>query len=84
MSHYISNTVPDREAMLKAIGVESVERLFDVVPADVRFPELHLPKPLSEAQLLRELRAMSGAMPTPWRRCASLARAPITISCQAR
>src|SRR3712207_4448373 len=59
MSHYISNTPKDREAMLQAIGVDRVDQLFDVVPAGVRFPELRLPEPLSEAQLLRELRAMS-------------------------
>jgi glycine dehydrogenase subunit 1 len=59
MSHYISNTHQDREAMLKAIGAESVAELFDVVPEAVRFPELHLPEPLSEAALMRELRQMS-------------------------
>ena len=60
MSHYISNTDPERAAMLKAIGVGSVQELFDVVPSEVRFPELALPEPLSEAALLRELRKMSG------------------------
>ncbi len=60
MSHYISNTDPERAAMLKAIGVGSVQELFDVVPPEVRFPELALPEPLSEAALLRELRKMSG------------------------
>lgn len=45
--------------MLKAIGVDSVTRLFDVVPEDLRFPELHLPAALSEAEVMRELRRMS-------------------------
>ena len=46
MSHYISNTDQERAAMLKAIGVDSVTTLFDVVPEDLRFPELRLPAAL--------------------------------------
>lgn len=46
--------------MLHAIGVASVADLFDVVPSDVRFPNVELPAPLGEAELLRELRRMSG------------------------
>lgn len=60
MSHYISITDQDRQAMLAAIGVGSVEELFGVVPEDVRFPKVELPAPLSETELLRELRRLSG------------------------
>ena len=59
MSHYISNTHRDRDVMLQAIGAGSVTELFDVVPPGVRFPELRLPEPLSEPELMRELRRMS-------------------------
>jgi glycine dehydrogenase subunit 1 len=59
MSHYISNTDQDRAAMLEAIGVGTVAELFDVVPSDLRFPELNLPRPLSEPELMRALRRMS-------------------------
>ena len=59
MSHYISNTEADRAAMLEAIGIADVAELFAVVPEDVRFPKVDLPRPLSEAELLRELRRMS-------------------------
>ncbi len=59
MSHYISITERDRTEMLKAIGVDTVASLFDVVPADVRFPTLSLPAPLSEAEMARELRRLS-------------------------
>jgi glycine dehydrogenase subunit 1 len=59
MSHYISNTDPDRTAMLDAIGVSSVAELFENVPQDLRFPNVDLPAPLSEAELMRELRRMS-------------------------
>ncbi len=59
MSHYISNTEQDRAAMLKAVGVAEVAELFEVVPQEVRFPNVELPKLLSEPELLRELRRMS-------------------------
>jgi glycine dehydrogenase subunit 1 len=59
MSHYISTTEQDRDAMLQAIGVSDVAELFDVVPQDVRFPQVELPKPMSEAELMRELRRLS-------------------------
>src|SRR5688500_5328189 len=59
MSHYISLTEQDRAAMLEAIGVSSVHELFNVVPEAVRFPDLKLPPPLSEPELMRELRKMS-------------------------
>ena len=59
MSHYISNTEQDRNAMLQAIGVADVAELFEIVPQNVRFPDVDLPRPLSEAELLRELRRMS-------------------------
>ncbi|HEY1016027.1 MAG TPA: aminomethyl-transferring glycine dehydrogenase subunit GcvPA [Herpetosiphonaceae bacterium] len=59
MSHYISITDSDRREMLQAIGAQSVDNLFEVVPADVRFPTLDLPAPLSEAEMARELRRLS-------------------------
>ncbi len=49
------HTPEDRAQMLEAIGVESVERLFDVIPAHYRFPELRLPPALAEADVFREL-----------------------------
>jgi glycine dehydrogenase subunit 1 len=41
--------------MLEAIGVDSVQALFEVVPKSVRFPRLNLPRPLSEMEVLGEL-----------------------------
>jgi glycine dehydrogenase subunit 1 len=60
-SHYISITDADRAEMLAAIGVDSVADLFVDVPEDLRFPHLDLPAPLSEPELIRELRARSAA-----------------------
>lgn len=55
MTHYIPITDADRVEMLKTIGVERLEDLFEAVPADHRFPPLTLPEPLSEPELRREL-----------------------------
>jgi glycine dehydrogenase subunit 1 len=55
MTHYIPITDADRIEMMKTIGVEHLEDLFEAVPAEHRFPPLHLPEPLSEPELRREL-----------------------------
>ena len=47
---YLSLTQADREAMLEAIGVESIDELFEQIPAGVRFGrELDVPAALPEA-----------------------------------
>jgi len=61
MTHqYIPNTGADRAAMLKTIGVASVDDLFYDVPASARNPKLNLPRALSELELSRELAQMAG------------------------
>ncbi len=53
---YLSLTDADREAMLAAIGVGSIEELFRDVPAGVRLQrDLQLSPALSEAELQRRL-----------------------------
>ncbi len=53
---YISLTPADREAMLAAIGVGSIEELFADIPAGVRFQrELDVPPALAEADLAAHL-----------------------------
>ena len=56
---FIPHSDADRQAMLAEIGVESVEELFVDVPDAVRYPEVKLPRPLSEMEILAELQAMS-------------------------
>ena len=56
---YIPHTDSDRAAMLAEIGAETVGDLFLDVPESVRYPELKLPDPLSEMEILGELRSMS-------------------------
>jgi glycine dehydrogenase subunit 1 len=56
---YVPHSDADRKAMLAAIGVESMGDLFTVVPKEVRYPPLKLPRPLSEIEILREMEALS-------------------------
>ncbi|MBI2855449.1 MAG: aminomethyl-transferring glycine dehydrogenase subunit GcvPA [Chloroflexi bacterium] len=56
---YIPNTDADRQAMLKAIGVTSVEELFKDIPAGYGDGLPDLPPPLSELELQREFQALA-------------------------
>jgi glycine dehydrogenase subunit 1 len=59
MSH-LSLTDADREEMLAAIGVDTVEQLFHDIPAGVRFDrELDLEPALSEPELVRHLEELA-------------------------
>jgi glycine dehydrogenase subunit 1 len=66
-SPYVPNTDDDRQAMLRAIGVESVEALFTDIPEGYARPPLDLPSPLSELELRRELQALAGLNSAPGR-----------------
>jgi glycine cleavage system P protein (glycine dehydrogenase) subunit 1 len=57
---YLSLTDADRAEMLAAIGVSSVEELFEQVPSAVRFDrELDVPPALGEAELARHLEELA-------------------------
>ncbi|HEU5276902.1 MAG TPA: aminomethyl-transferring glycine dehydrogenase subunit GcvPA, partial [Xanthobacteraceae bacterium] len=56
---YVPHTDRERRAMLEAIGLTRMEDLFADVPAEVRFPKLDLPPPVSEPELAREMRALA-------------------------
>jgi len=57
---YIPNTEADCQAMLAAIGVQSVDELFADVPAEVRLKRpLRIPAAASEADLVAYLRALA-------------------------
>lgn len=55
MPNFTQLTPDDRQAMLRAIGVDDVEQLFEDVPASARFPVLGLPPALSELEASRYL-----------------------------
>ncbi|MFQ6099943.1 MAG: aminomethyl-transferring glycine dehydrogenase subunit GcvPA [Anaerolineae bacterium] len=58
---YIPHKDADRKAMLAAIGVRSIEELFEDVPQQARFPELDLPSALSEMEARWELEMLAEA-----------------------
>jgi glycine dehydrogenase subunit 1 len=60
LSRYTSATDADREQMLAAIGVSSVEELFAEIPEGVRFHgRLDLPPGFSETEVYDHLRALA-------------------------
>ncbi|MEQ9563490.1 MAG: glycine dehydrogenase, partial [Woeseiaceae bacterium] len=57
---FIPHTEDDIAAMLQTIGVNSIEQLFDEIPAELRIDELHgVPAALSEMEIVRLMRARS-------------------------
>jgi glycine dehydrogenase subunit 1 len=61
LSRYTPATESDRAEMLAAIGVESIEQLFDDIPAALRLgAPLALDDGLSEQEVYDELRALAG------------------------
>jgi glycine dehydrogenase subunit 1 len=58
---YIPHTDAERQQMLSAIGVSTIEDLFEAVPASHRFPKLDLPAPMSEMEVMAEMQALAEA-----------------------
>ena len=58
---YFPHTEPEREEMLKTIGVSRLEDLFQAVPARHRFPDLKLPPALTEMEALGEMQELAWA-----------------------
>lgn len=58
---YIPHTEVERQQMLSAIGVTTIEDLFEAVPASHRFPKLNLPEPMSEMDVMAEMQALAEA-----------------------
>ena len=59
-SGYLSLTDADRDEMLAAIGVSSVDELFEQVPPGVRFGrDLDVPPALGEAELVRHVEELA-------------------------
>lgn len=56
---FIPHTDSDRDAMLQAIGLSSLDELFANVPAAYRFPALDLPPALTEMEVRAELQGIA-------------------------
>ena len=59
--NYVPLTEAERQEMLAKIGIQDVEDLLTVIPEPYRFPEVDLPRPVSEMEILAELREMAEA-----------------------
>jgi glycine dehydrogenase subunit 1 len=58
---YVLNTPEDRDAMLKSIGVSSVDDLFAKIPANLRLKRaLDVPRALSEIELTSHVARLAG------------------------
>src|SRR5919199_3239785 len=57
---YLVHSAEDREAMLAAIGVESLDDLLEDVPAQLRIKGLQLPAGLSELETMSRVRELAG------------------------
>jgi glycine dehydrogenase subunit 1 len=57
---YGPHTAGDRERMLEALGISSVDELFDDIPVQLRAAGLDLPEPEPELQLAARLQALAG------------------------
>lgn len=68
---YLPNTADDQRSMLEAIGVKSIDELFEMVPAELRLNRpLQLPAALSEIELTRHVsRLASKNVPAGERVC---------------
>lgn len=62
---YTSHTQADKEAMLKVIGVEKIEDLFESLPEKGKFPQLNLPDGITEMEALDELQYIASVNETP-------------------
>jgi len=56
---FIPHTDADRAAMLRAVGIGTLEDLFNDVPEKHRFPVLNLPPAQTEMEISSELQEMS-------------------------
>ena len=57
---YGPHAAADRERMLEALGHDSVDRLFDDIPPELRASPLDLPEPEPELELSARLTALAG------------------------
>lgn len=73
MGTYVPNTKDEQRQMLQAIGLNSMEELFDAIPDKVKLKApLDIPKGMSEMEVARKMRSIAGknkVFPTIFRGC---------------
>lgn len=58
---FTPHTDAEKKEMLKAIGVEKIEDLFNDVPASCRFPVLNIPSAMTEMEISAQLQELAAA-----------------------
>ena len=58
---YIPHTDAERRRCWRLSACRALDELYQAVPADVRFPDLDLPEPFSELEIIQELRELAEA-----------------------
>jgi glycine dehydrogenase subunit 1 len=58
---FLPHTDSERKQMLDAIGVKEIADLFTSIPESKRYPEIRLPDPVSEPEILAEMRYLAEA-----------------------
>ena len=56
---FVPNTPAERTKMLQTAGVRAMDDLFHDVPANVRYPRLDLPAPVSEPEIMAEMESLT-------------------------
>ena len=60
MGSYVPSTQKERQEMMQALGIASVEALYDAIPQEVRFQgKLNIPKGRSELEVRRQMEALA-------------------------
>ena len=60
MGSYIPSTYEERLAMLREIGMDSMDDLFSALPESIKVKELNIPSGLSELEVSKRVRALAG------------------------
>lgn len=63
--NYLPHTPEDIARALEAVGVESIDALFDDLPKSLQKPDLDIPEGLDEVALMRHLRSLAAKNKTP-------------------
>ncbi|HCC51906.1 MAG TPA: aminomethyl-transferring glycine dehydrogenase, partial [Porphyromonadaceae bacterium] len=56
MGSYIPNNLSERDQMLQAIGLKTVDELYAQIPDEIKVKELQLPDGMSELEVSRYIR----------------------------
>jgi len=59
MAGYVPHSAEERQEMLKAIGISSVDELYSAVPQSVKLKNLHLPDGMAEMEVKKRMKQLA-------------------------